>query len=240
MTKVGGYGIYQNNYYENTIRNQKEKEKVKESNNSKTEETGKNSQVKLSNQAKALLQELKKKYGNMDFIVADYESEEEAAAYLSHGTKEYSVLIEPESLEEMAADEKTKEKYLSLIDEATATLADAKEELGEEGDEVTRLGVSIAKDGTVSYFAELEKTTAKQKERLEKVREEKKAEKQDEEKKAEKQGEEKEANKLYEKKKRTRVKAASIDELIEKIEQVDWSKIEAEEEKSGSRINYSV
>ena len=46
----------------------------------------------------------------MDFIVADYESEEEASAYLSRGTKEYSVLIDPELLEEMAADGKTKEK----------------------------------------------------------------------------------------------------------------------------------
>ena len=178
MNKVGGYGVYQSSYYENSIQNKKES--IKETKTTKEDKTKKSNSVNLSKKAQALLQELKKKYGNMDFIVADYENEEEAAAYLSRGTKEYSVLIDPESLEEMASDEKTKEKYLSLIDEATDQLSDVKEQLKEEGNEVTRVGVSIGKDGTISYFAELEKSSAQQKERLEKAQEKKKEEKQTE------------------------------------------------------------
>ena len=133
MTKVGGYGVYQNNFYENAIQNKK----VKENKTAKEEKTQKNNSVNLSKKAQNLLKELKRKYGNMDFIVADYESDEEAASYLSQGTKEYSVLIDPESLEEMASDTKTKEKYLSLIDEATEELSDVKDQLGEDGNEVT-------------------------------------------------------------------------------------------------------
>ena len=171
----------------------------------------------------------------MDFIVADYENEEEAAAYLSRGTKEYSVLIDPESLEEMASDEKTKEKYLSLIDEATDQLSDVKEQLKEEGNEVTRVGVSIGKDGTISYFAELEKSSAQQKERLEKAQEKKKEEKQTEKKEAAK-GE----KNYYQETKRTRVTASSVEELLEKIKQVDWNKIGYTDWKNGGKIDYSV
>lgn len=233
MNKVGEYSAYQNNYYKNTIQNKKEN--VKETKTTKDEKTKKGSSVHLSKQAQALLQELKKKYGNMDFIVAYYESDEEAAAYLSHGTKEYSVLMDPESLEEMASDSKTKEKYLSLIDEATGNLSDMKEQLGEEGNEVTRLGVSIGKDGTISYFAELEKSGAKQRERIEKAQEKKREEKQ-----AEKKETAKEERNFYERTKRTRVTASSVEELMEKIEQVDWSKIGYTDWREGAKVDYSV
>lgn len=231
MTKVGGYGVYQSNFYENTIQNKK----VKENKTAKEEKTQKNNSVHLSKKAQNLLKELKRKYGNMDFIVADYESDEEAASYLSQGTKEYSVLIDPESLEEMASDTKTKEKYLSLIDEATEELSDVKDQLGEDGNEVTRLGVSIGKDGTVSYFAELEKSSAKQRERIEKAQEKKKEEKQTEKKEAMKEGQS-----FYQGTKRTRVTASSADELVEKIEQVDWSKISYTDWSSPEKVNYRV
>ena len=170
MNKIGGYGMYQSHFYEKITQNKKAKTE-------KEEKTNKNNSVNLSKKAQNLLKELKKQYKNMDFIVADYATDEEAASYLSNGTKEYSVLIDPESLEEMASDTKTKEKYLSLIDEATENLSDVKDQLGKEGEEVTRLGVSIGKGGEVSYFAELEKSSAKQRERIEKAQEEKRAEK---------------------------------------------------------------
>lgn len=233
MNKVGGYSVYQSSYYKNTVQNKKKI--VKETKTAKNEKTTKNDSVNLSKKAQALLQELKKKYGNMEFIVADYESDEEASAYLAHGTKEYSVLIDPESLEEMASDSKTKEKYLSLIDEATENLSDVKEQLGEEGNEVTRLGVSIGKDGTISYFAELEKSSAQQRERIEKAQEKKREEKQ-----AEKKETTKEERNLYERTKRTRVTASSAEELVEKIEQVDWSKIGYTDWKNGAKVDYSI
>ena len=224
MNKIGGYGMYHNHFYEKITQNKKAKTE-------KEEKTNKNNSVNLSKKAQNLLKELKKQYKNMDFIVADYATDEEAASYLSNGTKEYSVLIDPESLEEMASDTKTKEKYLSLIDEATENLSDVKDQLGKEGEEVTRLGVSIGKGGEVSYFAELEKSSAKQRERIEKAQEEKRAEK---------KSAAKEDRNLYGGVKRTRVTASSADELVEKIEQVDWSKIAYTDWSNTGKVNYRV
>lgn len=118
------------------------------------------------------MQELKGKYGNMDFIIADYESDEEAQEYLSRGTKEYSVLIDPETLEAMASDSETKKKYIGIIDEATGKLDSMKEQLKGQDDTVVRFGINVDKNGTVSYFAELEKMGERQRERIEQSREE--------------------------------------------------------------------
>ena len=111
MNKVSGYNAYQNNFYDNSAANRKVQSKSsKTSSVGKSNETKKagNTPVQLSEKAKALLQELKRNYSNMDFIVADYDSEEEAASYLSRGTKDYSVLIDVEELERMASDEDVK------------------------------------------------------------------------------------------------------------------------------------
>ena len=235
MSRIEGYNVYQSSYYENATKSKKAKDTAKED---KTEKIDKRSQVQLSDRAKKLLEELKKTYGNMDFMVADYDSEEEAAKYLSRGTKEYSVLIEPELLEEMAADKETKEKYLGILDDATGKLADMKSKLGDKADEVTHLGVTIGKDGTVSFFAELEKMTEKQKERIEKSREEKK----DGKAAAEKIKDEKKDDKtLSERTKKTRVQASTVEELLEKIQNVDWSQIKSEGiQGSGSRFDCTI
>ena len=221
MNKIDAYSVYQNSYYENSVNKKGKNEK---SQKAKTEETKKKDKVELSDRAKALLQELQKTYGNMDFIVADYETDEEAAAYLSRGTKEYSVLIEPELLEEMAADESVKEKYLGIIDGARQDLQSAKEQLGEEGKDITRLGISIDKDGTVSYFAELETLSEKRQEHLEKVKENKKAEKTEQERT-----------------KKAKVRAESLEELLEKIKNIDWDAIKEEEKATtGNKFDYSI
>ena len=198
MNKIDAYSVYQNSYYENSVNKKGKNEK---SQKAKTEETKKKDKVELSDRAKALLQELQKTYGNMDFIVADYETDEEAAAYLSRGTKEYSVLIEPELLEEMAADESVKEKYLGIIDGARQDLQSAKEQLGEEGKDITRLGISI-----------------------DKVKENKKAEKTEQERT-----------------KKARVRAESLEELLEKIKNIDWDAIKEEEKATtGNKFDYSI
>ncbi|MCH5251601.1 MAG: hypothetical protein J1F22_01390 [Lachnospiraceae bacterium] len=221
MNKIDNYSIYQNNYYENTVKKNEKNDKTQKT---KTDETKKKKQVELSDKAKALLQELQKKYGNMDFIIANYETEEEAASYLSRGTKEFTVLIEPELLEEMAADDSVKEKYLGIIDGATQNLQDMKQKLGEEGKDITRLGITIDKDGTVSYFAELEQLSEKRQEHLEKTKENKKAEKAEQERT-----------------KRAQVRADSIEELLEKIKNLDWDKIREEEKAtSGDKFDLSI
>lgn len=229
MNKIEGYQVYKNDYNANALQNQQSKEAEKKN---KTEKTDNTSQVQLSDKAKKLLDQLKKKYGNMDFIVADYKSDEEASAYLSRGTKEYSVLIEPDILEEMANDKDAKDKYLGILNDATAKLDDFVKQLGDKKNEVTNMGVSIGKDGSVSYFAELEKVSEKQRERIDKAREEKK----------EARREERPQDRMMpDKTKRTRVEADSLDELLEKINKVDWNNIQAQERKeSGSRFDFSV
>lgn len=53
--------------------------------------------------------------------------------------------------------------------------------------ENTKIGIAFHDDGTTSFFAELEKSSAKQREHIEEAREEKRAEKKAAEKKAEKE-----------------------------------------------------
>ncbi len=222
MNKVVGYNTFQNSYYNNTVQNKKDTDKTEKTRTSRTADTKKTDKntPQLSDKAKALLQDLKKKYSNMDFFVAEYETEEEAASYLSRGSKDYSVLIDPEELEHMAEDEDVKNQNLALLDEAVGKLDELKEDLKETGkeDEVVTLGVSIGKDGKVSYFAELEKAGERQKEFVDKIREDKKE--------AAKEAAEKGQDKYnYEHSKRTTVYADSTEELLKKITNVNWDEI---------------
>lgn len=231
MSKVEGYGAYQSNLY-NAAKKSTAKKTGTADKTGKTEK--KESKVQLSSKAKKLLEELKKNYKNMDFIVADYESDEEAASYLSRGTKEYSVLIDPETLEEMASDEEAKAKYTGILEDAIGQLKDMESKLGDKKEDVAHLGVSIGKDGQVSYFAELEKAGERQKEFVERTRESKKEEKAAQAKKAEEKA-------AAERTKSTRVEADSVEELLDKIKAVDWNQVKTETKPvSGSRFDFTI
>ncbi len=233
MSKIEGYGVYQNSYMGNTTQSRSTREAEK------TEKTEKKEPVQLSDWAKKLLEEMKKTYSNMDFIVADYETEEEAAAYLSRGTKEFSTLIDPDTLEAMAADEEVKAKYTGILDDAVGQLKDIKEKLGDDNEDVTRVGISIDKNGQVSYFAELEKSGERQKEWIEKTREAKKEERAEQEKKAQEQKDQDIA--AQGRTKKTLVQAGSVEELLEKIKNVDWNQIRSEEKPvTGGKFDFSI
>lgn len=247
MNKVNGYSAYQNNYYNSSIQNKKPPDKTGKADSSKkTDKTGNTNQnpVQLSSRAKALLQELKRTYTNMDFMVADYESDEEAAEYLSRGTKDYSVLIDSEELERMAADEDVKKQNLSLLDEAVGKLDEMKEQLGEHKDDVVRMGISIDKDGEVSYFAELEKAGARQKEFVDKIREDKKEAAEEAKNKAEtgKTNFGQSHGYDYERSKHTTVYASSAEELLDKITNLDWDTVKEETSlpMPGGHYNFSI
>lgn len=205
------------------------------------------SNVNLSDAAKELLKELQSTYGNMDFIVADYETDEEAQEYLLRGTKEYSVLLDPETLEAMAADESVKKEYISKLEDATVQLKDIASQLEESGENVTNLGISIKSDGTTTFFAQLEKVSEdrdKFTENMRQARKEakeaqeeaikerreaaaaKRAGKGEESAKAEKTQNAWDAGKASGVKKAT-VSADSVEELLEKIRNIDWDQIEA-------------
>ena len=239
MDRIGSYGVYQNNYY-NSMKSSKTDSKAV----SKTKESEGASQkkVELSYNAKKLLKEMQKMYRNTDFIVADYESEEEAAAYLSRGTSKYSVLLTPEELEKMAADENVKNENLKTLDNAFAKLDEMKEKLGEKGQEVSRLGVVLGDNGEVSFFAELEKSSQMQRERIEKQRESNREAAKEERKEKMDELREGGAGPLPGRipAKRTTVYGSSIEELLENMNHVDWDRVAEPSVSSGYHFNQSV
>lgn len=239
MEKIGSY--YQSSMYDKTARTGKDTgaSKTSDTKSSRTSKEGKASPT-LSTAAQKLLKELQKTYKNMDFIVADYETDEEAAEYLSRGTSEYSALLSTDELEKMAADEDVKKKNMEILDNAVTKLDDMKSQLGDKAEDVTRIGISIGNDGEVSFFAELEKNSEKQRERIDKQREDKKTQAR-EAKKAEQDAELEKYRQGGRPGKRTTVYASSVSELAEKIGQVDWDSIKEEHyQSSGQRFSFTV
>lgn len=57
------------------------------------------STAKLSDDAQKYLEQLKDKYKNVDFIIADFSSDEEAQQHLATGKGEYNCVITPDTLE---------------------------------------------------------------------------------------------------------------------------------------------
>lgn len=246
MSFINGLSTYQN-MAQNQVRNQKtgssktNKTDTKGNQANKTKQAGRATvadNVKLSDKAKALLEELKAKYTDMDFMVASYSSDEEAQQYLSQGNKAFSVLIDPEDLEAMANDDEVKTKTLSLLDDARQNLTNLQSQLEENGEtNVKSLGVTINTDGKVSYFADLEKMSQNQKDRIEKIKENKAEEKAAADKKAAKQQREEwidaaKADRFHTNlpqiDKHTTVQAESIEELLDKIRNVNWDEIPEE------------
>lgn len=240
MEKIGSYGAYQSNIYgqSKTNANTSRTADTKSAETAKSNKT--NNTVELSSAAKKLLKELHNTYGNTDFMVANYDTEEEAAEYLSRGTSTYSVLLTPEELEKMAADKDYKNKNLQTLDDAVSKLQDMKNQLGEKGEDVKRVGVAIGDDGKVSYFAELEKSSEKQRERIEKQR----AAKKEEAAKAEKEKKEDryaDGNFIREGAKRTTLFADSVKDLQDKIGKVDWSTVREDGNgPSGRNFDFTV
>ncbi|MBQ7463587.1 MAG: hypothetical protein IJS86_01875 [Lachnospiraceae bacterium] len=139
----------------------------------KSEEQG----PKLSERAQKLLDELKEKFGNTDFFVADYSSEEEAGRILSGTEKEYGVLMTADELEKMAADEEYRDRIVGIIEQGQNTIDEFKNSLSEEElASVRSIGFTVSDDGTMKFFAELQKQSEQNAERIEKIREERRAE----------------------------------------------------------------
>ena len=236
MEKIGSY--YQSSIYEKTAQAAKDADRAKAGSARKAggTEEGKKAPA-LSKAAQNLLKELKKTYSNMDFIVADFETDEEAASLMSRGTAEYSALFTPEELEKMAADKDVKNKNMKILDGAVSKLDEMKTKLGDKADDVTRIGISFGDDGEVSFFAELEKNSEKQRERIEKQREDKKEAAKD-------NGKAEAAEYLAHGKptgKRTTVYASTIEELAEKIANVDWNAVKEERQSTtGQRFDFTV
>ena len=163
------------------------------------------------------LKNLREKYGNMDFMVADFDNSKEAKEVLARGTKEFSVLFSSEELEKMASDEKYLNEKLNGIDGAVRMSEEMNQKLGfesgfgKEGASDTALakfGIAFQSDGTVTLFAELEKQSANRQDRSEK---------------------------------RTTLQASTMEELMKKIQELDWNTIKAEDvPDTGAKFDFRV
>lgn len=108
----------------------------------------------LSDEAKNLLAELRDKYQGYDFMVADFETDEEAAQLLSQGKGEYNVLVTPDLLEKMASDKSERAKYEDIIAGASDKFGEIEKNLTENGKSIVdKLGFTVNGDGTVNYYA---------------------------------------------------------------------------------------
>ena len=208
-------------------------------------QTGSIGEAVLSKGAQALLEKLRKSYSDMDFMVADFDKGDNAKEILSHGTKEVSVIFSSSELEKMASDEKYEKEYMERVQGALRMSEQINREFGftsafgekSGNSEINKIGISFNSDGTTSFFAELEKSSARQREHIEKVREEKRAARKEQEK------ERLENRYLREDTgvKRTVIQAGSMEELLEKIRSVDWNSVKAENRpQSGGRFDYTI
>ncbi len=151
----------------------------------------------LSTEAKNYLEELKKKFGDMDFFVADCATDEEMGRYFAMGQKKYSCVISSDLIEKMATDEAAREKYEGIIAGAGEQIeemkAEAAEELGEEAaEQIEFVGFKVDDNGMVEYFAKLRDDNNSYYAKLKQERAEaKEAEKKAEEKRNDKKAEEK-------------------------------------------------
>lgn len=170
-------------------------------------------ETQLSEKAQALLKKLRETYGDMDFFAADFSKGDNAKDILSKADKEFSVILTVDELEKMAFDEKYEKEYMEKVQGARRMSEQVSKEYGAisvSGDaartKVNKIGISINEDGTTTFFAELEKASQQQRERIESAREEKLAERKNQ------------AGQTMV------VQADSIEELIERIKEVNWDK----------------
>ena len=207
---------------------------------------GKTTEDKLSDKAKELLDKLKDKYQDCDFFVGN--SAADLKALSKSANKEFSVMFSSEELEKMASDEKYAEEKLKGMEDAISMSKKISEREGyltdtgivnSENGVVNKISFFVDDNGTTRMFAELEKTTQAQKERIEEAKEEKKAARKAEAKKAEaKKAEDSKAEEKKPESEKVIIEASSIEELVEKINNFDWNTYQ--NTKVGEKVDYSV
>ncbi len=189
----------------------------------------------LSEGAAKYYEELKKKYGNLDFILVSKDQKEFAKATASKyaNPNRMVVLIDEEKIERMAVDEEYRKQYEGIISQGASGLSQLKNKLAGMGMNVKNCGMKVNDDGAASFFATMDKSfraqnkTAQQ--RLAKKKAAKKAEEKKEQKKAEQKKQQEKLEKSREERKDIEVKddevtfmADSIDELIRIIEDNEY------------------
>ena len=180
-------------------------------------------QAKLSKEGAKYYEELKKKFGNLDFILVskDMKDQAQANAGAFANPDKMVVLIDEDKIEQMATDEKFRAQYEGLIEKAANNLSALKEKMDNSGQSSNILGygLEVKEDGEIGYFAVLRKSTEAMKEHIEKVTEKHRTERKEAAKKAEKEAFEESL-----KPEDTEViRADSIEELLQKVEDYNFT-----------------
>jgi hypothetical protein len=132
-------------------------------------------QPQLSEKAQKYYDQLKAKYGDMDFILVSNDEKQNAMANAASyaNPNKTVVLIGEDEVEKMANDESFRKKYEGIIAMAKEGLDKMKDQFG-NNDNVKGYGMQIDDKGEVSYFAVLKKSSEQQTARIEKKQAEKK------------------------------------------------------------------
>lgn len=176
VSSIGAYAA-QSNYSKNT-KNKTMKDTTSASgtvDTSKAKQTTGNygqtiGQPELSEKAAKYYEQLKKKYGNYDFILVSRDQKENAKANAAKYANGYKtvVLIDEDKIEQMATDEKFRKQYEGILSGAAAQIQQLKTSLQSSGANVKGFGMQVNDGGTLSFFAVLKKSSAEQKARIEK------------------------------------------------------------------------
>ena len=217
-TTTAAYANYQNNYKTGTANKKKETAQTTENTKLKENTTESIAEKNLSKAAQKMLENLRGSRNDMDFMVADFENGDNAKDILAQSDKEYTVIFSKEEMEKMASDPKYYAEKMHSIEGALRMSDEINAQFGFErvfgktngnadtDTKITKFGISFNSDGTTTFYAELEKSSASQKEYLEKIQEKKAAEK--------KEAKKKEQSKQIEVRKTT-VQASSNDPLAQ-------------------------
>ena len=217
-TTTAAYANYQNNYKTGTANKKKETAQTTENTKLKENTTESIAEKNLSKAAQKMLENLRGSRNDMDFMVADFENGDNAKDILAQSDKEYTVIFSKEEMEKMASDPKYYAEKMHSIEGALRMSDEINAQFGFErtfgktngnadaDTKITKFGISFNSDGTTTFFAQLEKSSASQKEYLEKIQEKKAEEK--------KEAKKKEQSKQIEVRKTT-VQASSNDPLAQ-------------------------
>lgn len=203
----------------------------------------------LSEKAQKYYDQLKKKYGNMDFILVSKDmkatAQSQAGSYAN--ANKMVVLIDEEKIERMAEDEDYRKKYEGIISGATSQMQQLKSSLTASGAKVKGYGMQVNDGGNTSFFAVIDKSLEAQRKRItkkaeQKAADKKKAQKEEKEKRAEEARAEKQSKS---KEDLVTVTASSVEELLNKINDTMFAamsdNMETEEEKRvGHNFDYSA
>ena len=189
----------------------------------KTEDYGRIiGQPELSEKAAKYYEQLKKRYGNYDFILVSRDQKENAKANAAKYANGYKtvVLIDEDKIEQMATDEKFRKQYEGILSGAAAQIQQLKTSLQSSGAQVKGFGMQVNDGGTLSFFAVLKKSSAEQKARIEKKAAKKEKEERLKDKKSDKVSDSKEETGTED---TVTISAGSIEELLSKIETYNFN-----------------